>query len=270
LAAFDDYARTQRPALVRVATVLCGDGGTAEDIVQRVLTKVYQHWDRVQAADVPAAYVRRMLVNEYLSWRRKWSRVSPVADLEDLVPHEPDHGEVHANQVALLDQVLRLPRRQRTAIVLRYYEDHSTHAPAVNQPTTASTSSPTPERSAPGTRDQSTPAAIPTGLSAAQPLFPDSQYTVGQRAWTGRFGETYHRVWAGALGTDTRRSVVVVFRWTPGPQGQMTNAKLTAYPAPSEHGKLTITAVSGTRIQLRAPDGTRFTFDASSNTYAGD
>ena len=35
----------------------------------------------VQASDHPDAYIRRMLVNEYLSWRRKWARLIPHADV---------------------------------------------------------------------------------------------------------------------------------------------------------------------------------------------
>ncbi len=64
-----------------------------------------------------------MIVNEHLSWHRKWGRVTPTADLEDLLPNSPDHAESQANTAAILALVRQLPPRQRATIVLRYYED---------------------------------------------------------------------------------------------------------------------------------------------------
>lgn len=118
----EDYVAQKRGWLLRVATVLCGDGALAEDLVQTVLTKAFQRWDRVQSADVPDAYVRRMLVNEYLTWRRKAVRTAAMRDLDDLLPPSGDHAEPYVERVTLLSHVLRLPRKQRATLVLRYYE----------------------------------------------------------------------------------------------------------------------------------------------------
>ena len=120
---FEQYVADQQLALLRFSTVLTGDGGLAEDIVQTVLARAFQQWERVSAADSAHAYVRRMVVNEYLSWRRKWHRVIPVSDLETLVAQVPDPAEAHAERLALLHLVTRLPARQRAAVVLRYYEN---------------------------------------------------------------------------------------------------------------------------------------------------
>ena len=120
---FEEYVANQQLALLRFATVLTGDGSLAEDIVQTVLARAYQQWERVAATDSPHAYIRRMVVNEYLSWRRKWHRVIPASDLETLIAQVPDHAEAHAERLALLHLVTQLPTRQRAAIVLRYYEN---------------------------------------------------------------------------------------------------------------------------------------------------
>lgn len=120
---FEQYLDEHRLRLARFAAVLTGDRQLAEDVFQTVLARVYEQWDRVSAAGAPHAYVRRMLVNEHLSWRRKWGRVVPTPDLDDLLPVSPDHAVAHANTAALLALVQRLPRRQRATIVLRYYED---------------------------------------------------------------------------------------------------------------------------------------------------
>lgn len=120
---FEQYLGTYRLRLARFAAVLAGDRELAEDILQAVLSRAFEQWGRVSAVPEPHAYVRRMLVNEHLSWHRKWGRVTPSADLADLLPYEPDHAEEQAAAAAILDLVQRLPRQQRAVIVLRYYED---------------------------------------------------------------------------------------------------------------------------------------------------
>ena len=55
------------------------------------------------------------------SWRRKWARIIPVADvLDDRV--EPDFADRHAERQALNARLDRLPSRQRAVLVLRFYE----------------------------------------------------------------------------------------------------------------------------------------------------
>jgi len=58
------------------------------------------------------------------SWRRKWARYIPKADVEPDT-RQPDHAEAHAERSALLAEVVKLPRRQRAVLVLRYYEGMS-------------------------------------------------------------------------------------------------------------------------------------------------
>jgi RNA polymerase sigma-70 factor (sigma-E family) len=118
---FDEWARARLPALVRFAVVLTGDRGLAEDVVQEVLIRAYERWRRITALDQPEAYVRRMIVNEYLSWRRRWGRVTPTADVA-AAETVSDHAGAHAERDAIRWELARLPRRQRAVLVLRYYE----------------------------------------------------------------------------------------------------------------------------------------------------
>lgn len=117
---FEQFARTRLPDLLRFTAALCADRALAEDVVQEVLVRVHRRWDTIAALDAPEAYVRRALVNEYLSWRRKWARVVPRAELTD-ERTTPDHAEQHADRSLLADELRRLPPRQRTVLVLRYY-----------------------------------------------------------------------------------------------------------------------------------------------------
>ena len=72
---FDDYVRMQQPALMRFATVLTGRTWPAEDVVSDVLGRAFERWDRIAATDHPHAYVRRMIVNEYLLAATRQGRV---------------------------------------------------------------------------------------------------------------------------------------------------------------------------------------------------
>lgn len=120
---FDEFARTRLLALLRFAKVLCVDRGTAEEVLQEVLLRAYARWDTIAALDVPETYVRRMIVNEYLSWRRKWSRIAPVPMLT-MVADGPDASDPVgriAQRDELVAEIARLPRRQRAVVVLRYY-----------------------------------------------------------------------------------------------------------------------------------------------------
>ena len=65
------FATERTPALLRYATALSGDPHLAEDIVQDVLLKTQRHWSHISGLDVPEAYVRRMITNEFLSWGRR-------------------------------------------------------------------------------------------------------------------------------------------------------------------------------------------------------
>ncbi len=117
---FDEFTRTHLPALLRFAKVLCVDRGTAEDVLQEVLLRVYARWDAVAELDQPETYVRRMIVNEYLSWRRKWSRVTPSAAIRD-EPGEPDRAAQLVDRAQLVAEIAKLPRRQRAVVVMRYF-----------------------------------------------------------------------------------------------------------------------------------------------------
>jgi RNA polymerase sigma-70 factor (sigma-E family) len=126
---FDAYAAARLPALLRYATLLCGNPDDARDLVQEVLTKALVRWPRISATDRVDAYVRAMLTNEFISDRRRRKRRPqvPLPDTPDgpgmpAVPGpDPDTGA----RTELWARLRQLPPRQRAVVVLRYYEDLS-------------------------------------------------------------------------------------------------------------------------------------------------
>ena len=120
---FEEYAFARTQALMRLARLLCGDEHRAEDLVQEVLAKAYVRWGRISRMEQPDLYVRRMLVNANHSWwKRRSSRDISVAAVAD-VPGIVDDVAAVDEREALWSVVRALPPRQRTVIVLRYYED---------------------------------------------------------------------------------------------------------------------------------------------------
>jgi RNA polymerase sigma-70 factor (sigma-E family) len=108
--------------LHRMAFLLCGDWHLADDLVQETLAKAYSHWRKVQRADNPSAYVRRILINES---RRHWRRqrnVTPqtAADPADIAA--PDLSDGVVNRADLVRALQSLPLRQRATVVLRFLE----------------------------------------------------------------------------------------------------------------------------------------------------
>jgi RNA polymerase sigma factor (sigma-70 family) len=64
-----------------------------------------------------------MVVNEYLSWRRRSWRLIPGGSGQEVDDRlTPDHALGYAERDVLLTELGKLPRRQRTVLVLRYYE----------------------------------------------------------------------------------------------------------------------------------------------------
>ncbi|MGY1814991.1 SigE family RNA polymerase sigma factor [Blastococcus sp. SYSU D00820] len=121
--AFADFVSREQAGLLRLAVLLAGDRGHAEDLVQTALLKTYRHWSRVAAADAPAAYVRRVLVTTHTSWRRRLSSGEQVVEsLPDRADPSAGGGEVDEE---LRTALRALPPRMRAAVVLRYFADLS-------------------------------------------------------------------------------------------------------------------------------------------------
>ncbi|WP_250008268.1 SigE family RNA polymerase sigma factor [Actinoplanes sp. M2I2] len=106
-------------SLHRTAYLLCGDWHLADDLVQEALAKTYSHWRKVQRADNPTAYVRRILINESRRGRRR-----NVAQLGADVPElaVADMSDSVVNRAELLQALQSLTARQRATVVLRFLE----------------------------------------------------------------------------------------------------------------------------------------------------
>ena len=115
---FRAFVIARTPALSRTAYLLTGDAHLAEDLVQTALFKAAKSWHRIQGD--PEPYVRRILYTQNVSWwrSRRHLREHHLGAYDEPAPHQD------ADLRLSLEQALaRLTTRQRTVLVLRYFED---------------------------------------------------------------------------------------------------------------------------------------------------
>ena len=127
---FTDYMSARIPSLRRLALLLCQDWHRADDLLQVAMTKTFVHWAKAAAAENTDAYVRAILVREFVQERRSgWARRVSLTD------RPIEAAAASADYDGALDlraAVAALPPRQRAVLVLRYYcdlnVDQSAHA----------------------------------------------------------------------------------------------------------------------------------------------
>jgi RNA polymerase sigma-70 factor (sigma-E family) len=107
--------------LVRLARLLGDDD--PEDVVQEAFCKLYAARGRLDADEAKVvAYLNRIVVNEVRSRHRRRAVARRNAHLLR-TESEPDPSSVHDDRAAVLQQLARLPQRQRETLVLRYWMD---------------------------------------------------------------------------------------------------------------------------------------------------
>jgi RNA polymerase sigma-70 factor (sigma-E family) len=124
---FHVFVARSTASLTRLAYLLCGDQHLANDLVQTCLVRLYQAWPKVRDKDTADGYARKVLLRCWLNerrrpWRRAESRDGVVPDLA--APASDHVGATHLKEVLRL-ALDRLPPRQRAAVVLRYWSQHS-------------------------------------------------------------------------------------------------------------------------------------------------
>jgi RNA polymerase sigma-70 factor (sigma-E family) len=118
---FTQYVGTRLGSLRRIAFLFCQDWQRADDLVQITITRLYVHWGRASAVEHTDAYVKTILVREFLGEQRSgWARrVSLDAQVPDTAGPMPDLAAALDVRAALAG----LPSRQRATVVLRFYCD---------------------------------------------------------------------------------------------------------------------------------------------------
>lgn len=115
---FEEYVAAEQGALQNFAFLIVGNREDARDAVQDALIGAYRKWDAIRSE--PGPYIRRSIVNAHISaWRKRRKEIS-VAEVTGGETAGPGVDTLWVRQMCQT-----LPRKQRAAVVLRYFEDRS-------------------------------------------------------------------------------------------------------------------------------------------------
>jgi RNA polymerase sigma-70 factor (sigma-E family) len=118
--------RAQYRSLVRMAAMLTGDSGTAEEVVQDCFVGMHAALWRLRDTDKAVHYLRRSVVNRCRSvLRRRIVADRYLPERERDAPSAEQGALARLEHAAVLTALSSLPVRQREAIVLRFYLDLS-------------------------------------------------------------------------------------------------------------------------------------------------
>jgi RNA polymerase sigma-70 factor (sigma-E family) len=121
-AEYTEFVSARLESLRRLAYLLCGDPHRADDIVQQAITKLYLRWRKLADVANLDQYLRTIVLREFIDERRRsWAKVRLVAQAPDTATRPDDP----AARVDLRAALLRLPKRQRAVVVLRFLSDLS-------------------------------------------------------------------------------------------------------------------------------------------------
>lgn len=119
-ASFEDLVAATGDRMLRTAVLLTGNRHEAEDLVQNAYAQTFARWRLVVRAENPAAYVRTILVRQFVSGRRR-RRVAELPLLPSADRSAPTTDP--ALRLSLLEALGTLAPIDRAVLVLRYFHD---------------------------------------------------------------------------------------------------------------------------------------------------
>ncbi|OPG02417.1 RNA polymerase subunit sigma-24 [Microbispora sp. GKU 823] len=112
--------------LTRLALIMVGDRESAEDVVQEAFLGLHRRFDGLRDRDKALVYVRAAVLNNARSVLRRRRMPSWFAGAYDPPVWSAESAAIlGVERREVMEALHRLPRRQREALVLRYYAELS-------------------------------------------------------------------------------------------------------------------------------------------------
>jgi RNA polymerase sigma-70 factor (ECF subfamily) len=115
---FTDFYNSTYRQIYRVVVPMTLDRSDTEDVLQETYAVAARDWHKVQAADSPVAWVRRVAMNRAMDLHRKRYRRKRAYGL--LQPQEHHLDDL---SVEVFDALQRLPIEERQVVVLHHLID---------------------------------------------------------------------------------------------------------------------------------------------------
>jgi RNA polymerase sigma factor (sigma-70 family) len=123
---FTAFCEEEHPRLVGALSLYCGDRALAEELAQDALAKACRDWKKVRRLAAPGAWVHRVAINLANSFfRRRAAETRAKQRLQHQETGRRPSDLDPAAAITIRTAVVSLPRRQRAALVLRYFLDMS-------------------------------------------------------------------------------------------------------------------------------------------------
>jgi RNA polymerase sigma-70 factor, ECF subfamily len=125
--AFAGLVRRHQRMIHALTFRMTGSLAEAEDLAQEIFIQAYRQLDSFRAESRFSSWLYRIAINRCLNWQKQSRRQAQLR--EELPPPPATPTEAGALGQAVQDALLRLPAKQRAAIVLTVYDGLS-HAEA--------------------------------------------------------------------------------------------------------------------------------------------
>ncbi len=129
--AFDQIFTLYQNRLLRTAWLICGNHADSEDIVQETFVKCYCCCSELKNPALFPTWIYQILTRTAWRYGKKKGRETPVEELFD--QEQPDTGGSPLEQVLQRELrediyrcIMKLNQKQRTAVILYYYNQLST------------------------------------------------------------------------------------------------------------------------------------------------
>jgi len=122
--AFRQLARRHLPVAVSLARRILGNAADAEDVAQDAMLRVWVNAPRWQPLALFRTWFRRVVVNLCLDRKRRasWVDLDAAGEIADPAANASEEVERGERERLVQAAIVKLPERQRIAIVLTYSE----------------------------------------------------------------------------------------------------------------------------------------------------
>lgn len=117
------FCELEQPKLIGVLTLYCGNKALGEELAQEALARACLRWKQLKDMASPQAWVHRVAINLANSHFRRAAAERRARRRQAAQSSQASPSAETTDAVAVRDAVASLPRRQRAALVLRYFAD---------------------------------------------------------------------------------------------------------------------------------------------------
>ncbi|GAA1965290.1 SigE family RNA polymerase sigma factor [Catenulispora subtropica] len=114
---FEAFYNDCQPRIMRYAASLTGNHCNAEELVQEVFAKAWQHWSGIRGHRSPEAWVRTVLFRTWVTWWRKDAAQTRAHRRHGMPADVPEPAIDH---VLIVSAMRAIPASQREAILLHH------------------------------------------------------------------------------------------------------------------------------------------------------